>query len=140
MPIGGRVNVVVNQAAIEEIGLGSGAVRLMTRVGEVVTQEAKRLCPVSPVGSSDHPSGQLRNDIGFSLEVADGRLGAKVFTDVDYALPVILGSRPHVIESHGDYPLRNAKTGQVFGRVVHHPGNPPQDFMRPALLAVRRAV
>jgi hypothetical protein len=48
-----------------------------------------------------------------------------------------LGSRPHLIESHGDYPLRNRETGQVFGRVVHHPGTLAQPFLRPALYSQR---
>jgi len=140
MPIGGRVTVTVNEAALKEVGVSPGAVRLMSRVGEVVTQEAKRLCPVSPAGSEEHRSGYLRSSVGWKLETEGGQLATRVGTDVDYALPVILGTRPHVIESHGDYPLRNAKTGEVFGRVVQHPGTAPQDFLRPALLAVRTAV
>ncbi|GGM53276.1 hypothetical protein ACFFX1_54990 [Dactylosporangium sucinum] len=44
-----------------------------------------------------------------------------------------VGTKPHVIESHGDYPLRNAKTGQVFGKKVNHPGTEAQPHLRPAL-------
>ena len=58
-------------------------------------------------------------------------------TLVDYALPVELGSRPHIIESRGDYPLRNRKTGQVFGKRVRHPGTQAQPFLRPALDVLR---
>jgi hypothetical protein len=48
------------------------------------------------------------------------------------------GSRPHIIRSHGNYPLRNRETGDVFGRIVHHPGTPAQPFLRPALYQRRR--
>ena len=56
---------------------------------------------------------------------------------VDYAASVEMGSRPHVIRSHGPWPLRNRETGQVFGQVVHHPGTKAQPFMRPALYKQR---
>lgn len=139
MPAGGRVDVRVNTAEIAALSRSTGAVRLMSRIGEVVTQEQKRLCPVSPVGESEHPSGQLRSSIGWSLAVSSGSLSVDIGTDLDYALPVILGTRPHVIRSKGNYPLRNRK-GQVFGQQVQHPGTQPQDFARPSLAAVRKAV
>jgi hypothetical protein len=50
------------------------------------------------------------------------------------ALFVEFPTRPHTIESHGDYPLRN-KRGQTFGRVVHHPGTEAQPFLVPGLKA-----
>ncbi len=46
---------------------------------------------------------------------------------------VEVGTAPHVIRSKGDYPLRNAATGQVFGREVQHPGTEAQPHLRPAL-------
>ena len=109
----------------------------LRRAAERVTQEAKRLCPVSPRGSGDNRSGHLRSSIGFDLVRDAEGLRADVGTTVDYALPVELGSRPHVIESHGDWPLRNRKTGQVFGRKVQHPGAPAQPFLRPAVDILR---
>jgi hypothetical protein len=47
------------------------------------------------------------------------------------------GTVPHIIRSHGPYPLRNRKTGQVFGRVVFHPGNAEYAPMRRALFTKR---
>lgn len=43
-----------------------------------------------------------------------------------------VGTQPHVIESHGDYPLRS-QDGRVFGRKVNHPGTEAQPHLRPAL-------
>lgn len=42
------------------------------------------------------------------------------------------GTRAHWIESHGDYPLRTRRTGQVFGRRVFHPGTRPYPWARPS--------
>jgi Bacteriophage HK97-gp10, putative tail-component len=110
---------------------------MLRRAAERVTQEAKRLCPVSPQGSGDNPSGHLRSSIGWDLSRDERGLKADVGTDVDYALPVELGTRPHEIESHGDWPLRNRRTNQTFGRKVNHPGTPAQPYLRPALDVLR---
>lgn len=135
MPTGGRGRFRWNPAEEERLlRSAAGPVgRKLVAAAERVTQEAKRRCPVSPQGSGDNPSGHLRSSIGWELGRTGRDLHADVGTDVDYALPVELGSRPHVIESHGDYPLRNRRTGQVFGRRVNHPGNPAQPYLRPAL-------
>ena len=101
-----------------------------------VQQEAKRLCPVSPNGSNGNPSGHLRSSISADVGRDGEGLYADVGTDVDYALPVELGTRPHIIESHGDYPLRDAH-GNVFGKRVQHPGTEAQPYLRPALDVIR---
>lgn len=97
---------------------------------------AQQLCPVSPDGSGGNPPGHLRD----SIAARTGRDGQGVYgeygTDVGYALPVELGSRPHIIRSHGDYPLRD-QHGTVFGRQVQHPGTRAQPYLRPAIEAVR---
>ncbi|WP_213451591.1 HK97 gp10 family phage protein [Rhizomonospora bruguierae] len=60
-----------------------------------------------------------------------GGPGADHWASVEY------GSQPHEIRSHGPWPLRNRKTGQVFGRRVWHPGTPAQPFARPAIYRAR---
>lgn len=138
MATGGRV--VINEQELHRLLTGpTGPVaRLLERDGEIVAQEQKRLCPVSPAGASDHPSGQLRSAIGWSMHVTTHGLEVRVGVDPDspateYALPVEFGTRPHEIRSHGDYPLRNPRTGQVFGPSVHHPGTQAQPYLRPSL-------
>lgn len=139
MPAGGGTVVILDDPAIRRLlESENGPVgRLLVTAGEKVTQEAKRRCPVSPAGSDGHPSGYLRSSIGHDLKRDGEGLYSEIGTDVDYGLYVEVGTKPHVIESHGDYPLRNAKTGQVFGRRVNHPGTPAQPYLRPALDAVR---
>lgn len=140
MAAGGRgIRVVLNEAAIADLLTDENGPfgRDLASRGERGTQSAKRHAPVSPVGASDHQSGQLRSSLGWEL----GKDGEGLYVDVgvdasspanEYALPQELGARPHIIESHGDYPLRS-KGGQVFGKRVHHPGNPAHPFLRPAL-------
>lgn len=140
MPAGGRA--IVNEAELHKL-LHSPVGPLARRLeadAEIVAQEQKRLCPVSPVGESDHPSGQLRSSIGWELHSEPEGLVATIGVDerspaAEYALAVELGTKPHVIESHGDYPLRNQK-GQVFGRRVEHPGTEAQPYLRPSLDAL----
>lgn len=104
--------------------------------GERVQREAQRLCPVSPEGSGGNPPGHLRDSIGSNVGHDEQGMFAEVGTSVSYALPVELGSRPHVIESHGDYPLRD-RHGRAFGRKVNHPGSEAQPYLRPALDVLR---
>lgn len=56
-----------------------------------------------------------------------GGPGLEYWADQEY------GTDPHIIVSHGPWPLRNKETGEVFGRVVAHPGNEAQPYLRPAL-------
>ncbi|HKN57161.1 MAG TPA: HK97 gp10 family phage protein [Amycolatopsis sp.] len=140
MAVGGRV--IINRQALNELLYGrTGPVaRMLEHQAERVTQEAKRLAPVSPVGEQDHPSGQLRSSIGWDLTHDGRQLVAEVRAETDYALYVEVGTRPHDITSHGDYPLRNPKTGAVFGRTVHHPGTKAQPYLRPSLDVIRGRV
>src|SRR5689334_3931213 len=104
---------------------------------EIVAQGAKRRAPVSPAGSNGRGPGHLRSSIGWEMGEDDRGIYFDVQATADYALFVEVGTAPHVIESHGDYPLRNARTGQVFGRRVNHPGTAAQPFLRPALDDIR---
>lgn len=100
------------------------------RLGPDIERDAKRYCPVD--------TGALRDSIENHLEGHDLIVSASGGADGrTYAVYVELGTRPHVIESHGDYPLRNRETGQAFGRRVSHPGTRAQPFLRPALYQSR---
>jgi len=136
---GSSVSVEVNTAAVRELTRSryGPVARDLARRAERVTQEAKRLAPVSPYGSGENRSGFLRSSIGWSIAADVLGLYADVGTDVEYALAVEYGTKPHVIESHGDYPLRDPRTGAVFGKRVNHPGTQAQPFLRPSLLRAR---
>jgi hypothetical protein len=75
------------------------------------------------------PSGYLRNSIH-----ADRRGPTEIAVGpyASYGRYVNDGTRPHLIRSHGPWPLRNRATGQVFGPLVHHPGTRPVYFVQRA--------
>jgi hypothetical protein len=143
MATGGRIiwddpvfNVVLNSV--------HGPVgRHLARCGEVGAQGAKRRAPTSPDGSNGRPSGYGRSQIGWQI----GTDSEGLFVDISspattpngypYMWGVEVGTAAHIIRSHGPYPLRNRKTGQVFGREVHHPGTQAQPHLRPALDDIR---
>jgi len=112
--------------------------RLMVKVGEIVTQGAKRRAPVSPDGSNNRPSGYMRSQIGWIVGKDSDGLYVDVISPAltpegfPYGLGVEVGTAAHEIRSHGPYPLRDKK-GRVFGPVVHHPGTQPQPYLRPAV-------
>jgi hypothetical protein len=131
-----------NQRALDRLLYGrDGAVyKDLERRGKAGAQMARRLCPTSPAGSHGRPSGYLRSTIDYEIARGpDGNLYVDIVTPdgVPIAPLVELGTVAHTITSHGDYPLRNRATGQVFGRTVQHPGTSPQPFLRPAIQAMR---
>lgn len=95
------------------------------RLGEAIERDAKRYAPVR--------TGRLRESIRHYLE------GHTLIVEAGaaYAAYVELGTRPHIIRSHGPWSLHSAETGQYFGREVHHPGTRPRPYLRPALYTVR---
>jgi hypothetical protein len=101
----------------------------MDRLADGVVLSMKFRCPVSPVSSGR--SGTLRSSI-MKFRQPDGSylIGPTALTDDGIPLGPLIenGTPPHIIESHGSWPLRSA-SGQVFGRIVHHPGTSPQPFI-----------
>lgn len=117
----------------------SGAVaRFLSHVGLLVAVEARRLAPVSHDGSHGRPAGYMRSLIrqvvskdgdGLHCDVISPALTPEGYP---YPLGVEVGTKPHIITSRGDYPLRT-KQGRVLGHSVNHPGNAPHPYLRPAL-------
>jgi hypothetical protein len=157
--VGGRVEVDLDEAALYQLlDAPDGAVArwMQRKVVEPITQEAKRRAPVSKAGSEAllatfeddgamslqvvrRRSGYLRSHIGWrhgSDEEGmywDIESPARSFEGAPYGLFMEVGTKPHGIDSHGSWPLRNRRTGQVFGRHVNHPGTAPRPYLRPAL-------
>lgn len=99
--------------------------------------------PVGRDESHGRPPGYAQSRIGIRVTV--GAAGLKVYeigsdaTTADgFPYPVVLdvGSRPHTIRSHGEYPMRTAE-GEVLGREVEHPGTQPTNWCRGSLSVVR---
>lgn len=135
------VHVVWDEAAVRLFAADPhGAVaRAMDQLADGVVFSMKFRCPVSPVGPL-HKSGELRASIQ-KFRQPDGSylVGPTKTVGPPWGAPRFLGpmieqgTYPHEIRSHGPWPLRNRETGDVFGRVVHHPGTRPQPFIAPAV-------
>lgn len=119
------VTVQWNSAAVASLSRDTSVVALMDRLSAFAVQAMKRHVPVSPVGPL-HRSGALRSSVHAERQ-ADGSV--LIGPSLEYGKYVNEGTRPHIIRSHGPWPLRNRETGQVFGPVVHHPGTTAQPFV-----------
>ena len=72
---------------------------------------------------------------GNGLKLATpGDLSGKIWTNAGYAIYVHQGTAPHLIIVRTKKVLANTKTGQVFGKTVHHPGTAPNPFI-PRIIA-----
>ncbi|WP_188188050.1 hypothetical protein [Nonomuraea sp. SYSU D8015] len=122
--------------------------RQMARYGEIVTQGAKRRCPVSPRGSGGRPSGYTRSKIGWELH----RDAIGLYTDIaspaktpqgePLGLFLEVGTRPHVIRPKNPRGWLRwvGADGRVhFAKKVNHPGTSAQPYLRPALEDLRGA-
>ncbi len=111
---------------------------LTGETGEVM-QELRRLGGVVERGAKRRTTPRIARGVKAKPPAVDGD---DAYSDVETAaedehgapigLYTEVGTRPHVIESKGDYPLRS-KSGQVFGKKVNHPGTEAQPHLRPAL-------
>jgi hypothetical protein len=121
-----------------ENDLVAAAEPVLDEAAVIVAAGQKRRIPVSVDGSNGRPPGYARDRIhverGRDAEGPYRDVGSDATTPDGYPYPLglELGTAPHTIESHGEYPLRD-KHGNVFGRVVEHPGTPPYPWCRAAL-------
>jgi len=90
-----------------------------------IERDAKKLAPVNKQSGG----GNLRQSIRSSVNGMKGT----VEVGVSYAVPVHEGTRPHTIVAKKARVLANKRTGQMFGRVVNHPGTKAQPFLREAV-------
>lgn len=114
------------------------SVPAMEAASAIVEQGQRRRIPVSRDGSHGRPAGYARDRIhverGADLLGPYWDVGSDATSPTGYPYPLglELGTRPHTITSHGDYPLRD-RQGRVFGRQVNHPGTRPYPWCRAAL-------
>lgn len=104
----------------------------VTKAALAVAAYQRQRIPVSRDGSYGRPPGYAKSRIAArpTVSLRGGlafNVGSDATTPDGYPYPVGLdrGTPPHIIRSKGNYPLRNPKTGQVFGKEVRHPGTAP---------------
>lgn len=137
---GASVNVKFAATWVRQVaGIADPKMRV---VAELVKRYQVEHIPVGHDVSHSREPGYARDRI--AVRVTIGPNGFKVFevgsdatTPEGFPYPVVLdvGSRPHEIESHGDYPLRTAD-GEVLGKKVNHPGTQPTNWCRGSLSVV----
>jgi hypothetical protein len=70
-------------------------------------------------------TGYLSQNWGWEV----GTLQARWYPKATYAPYVEFGTAPHEIRAVNRRVLANAKTGDIFGPIVHHPGTKANPFM-----------
>jgi len=88
--------------------------------------DAKRAAPVNK-GSG---GGTLRQSISSRMT---GRASAVIESRAKYSAYVDQGTRPHIIRVRNAKVLANRRTGQFFGKVVHHPGTKATKYFSGAI-------
>lgn len=88
--------------------------------------DAKKLAPVNKQSGG----GNLRQSINSHMT---GIASGLVEVGVNYAAAVHEGTRPHIIRISTKRVLANKRTGQIFGKVVHHPGTKANPFLKNAV-------
>ena len=104
--------------------------RLLERIAVEIEADAKAGCPVK--------TGRLRESIEHEVQGAGAATVARIGTNVDYALAVEFGSRPHIIRGNPFLAFEGRDGETVVRREVHHPGTPEQPFLRSALFRTRQ--
>lgn len=74
--------------------------------------------------------GNLRQNI---KERMINKVRGMVTSFAKYSICVEDGTVPHTIKVINKRVLANKRTGQFFGKIVHHPGTRPNPFMKRAL-------
>ena len=105
--------------AIREFG------KVIGKTAFKIEGDAKRKAPVN----KESGGGNLRQSISSRTLTAS----AVVAATAKYAAYVDQGTRPHTINVRTSRVLANKRTGQFFGRVVHHPGTRKQPFFTDAV-------
>lgn len=142
-----EIRVVIHPEGIRMLAASPQVKAALGRLAADAVRSMKRHAPVSPsVYRQDPrgyhrpgdyplpPSGFLRRSIN-AFEQPDGSV--RVGPTASYAGYVNDGTRPHLIVSHGPWPLRSPATGAVFGRVVHHPGTRGSHFLERTVADLR---
>jgi HK97 gp10 family phage protein len=74
--------------------------------------------------------GNLRQNI---KERFTNKLRAEVTSFAPYSLYVEGGTKPHIIKAVNKKVLANKRMGQIFGKIVHHPGTRANPYMARAV-------
>lgn len=77
--------------------------------------------------------GNLRQSVRSRMNT---KISGEVEVEASYGIFVHEGTAPHLIRPVHAKALANVRTGQFFGKLVHHPGTKPNPFLKRAIEAV----
>ena len=100
--------------------------RAIERTAYKIEGDAKRNAPVNK-GTG---GGNLRQLISSRMT---GKASAIIESKAKYSAYVDQGTRPHIIRIRNAKVLANRRTGQIFGKVVKHPGTKKQPYFTNAV-------
>lgn len=100
--------------------------RAIERTAFKIEGDAKRAAPVNKQSGG----GNLRQLIGSRMT---GKASAIVESKAKYSAYVDQGTRPHIIRIKRARVLANRRTGQIFGKIVQHPGTKAQPYFTNAV-------
>lgn len=100
--------------------------RAIERSAFKIEGDAKRNAPVNKQSGG----GNLRQSISSRMT---GKASAVIESRAKYSAYVDQGTRPHIIRAKNAKVLANRRTGQFFGKVVHHPGTRAQPYFTNAV-------
>lgn len=100
--------------------------KAVQRTALTIESNAKREAPVN----KQTGGGNLKQNIRTSLV---SKLRATITSNAPYSGYVEFGTAPHIIVPVNKRALANKRTGQFFGKIVHHPGTKPNPYMQRAL-------
>lgn len=98
-----------------------------------IESQTKKEAPVNKQSGG----GNLRQSIKSGMR---GLASGFVEVNANYGVYVHEGTRPHQIRVRRARVLANTRTGQVFGRVVNHPGTAANPFLERAVKKVEKDI
>ena len=105
--------------------LGERSFDEVVKLGYDIRNEAIQATPVN--------TGVLRAGWKVRQERTSKGGWVEVSNTVPYASAIEYGTQPHLIVAKNKKVLANKRTGQFFGKTVHHPGTRPYPMLRPAI-------
>lgn len=100
--------------------------KAIQRIIMKIERDAKKEAPVNKQGGG----GNLRQSIRSMML---GPASGKVEVGANYGIFIELGTKPHEIRVRTKQCLANKRTGNIFGKVVNHPGTKANPFFKRAI-------
>src|ERR1017187_10157699 len=127
--------LIPNLAALQSALANSPAIARPIIQNAVVASQAI-LAKFTTAATVPVRTGYLLQNWGFDI----GTLQARWYPKAQYAPYVEFGTAPHIIKPVNARVLANAKTGEIFGTLVHHPGTKANPFMERIVSSAQPAI